>query len=302
MTVLVISLLTQVLHCALMLAAAPTLVGLLRWTEARLARRHGPHPLQPWRDLIRLLRKRPVLAENASPLFRAIPQASLAVTAVAVSLVPSFTLGMAFGRFSDLLLLAGLLLLPRMMLALAALDAGTANGGVTAARAMSFTVLAEPAILLVILVLGMLGGTTNLDLLVGLQRGGMLQPAAASALIAAALVAVALGTSPAMVALAEYSGIDLAMLTLAGSFRLLIWLDLIGAVFLPLGMAPADAGPGAWTIGLLAWVVRLAVLTGALALFRHVTGRTRHVRLLLASASALGLLATALVIASSAAV
>ncbi|HEY1932153.1 MAG TPA: NADH-quinone oxidoreductase subunit H [Acetobacteraceae bacterium] len=297
-----LALLAELLHCALMLAAAPTLLGLLRWTEARLARRRGPHPLQPWRDLARLLRKHATLAENASPMFLAVPIASLAATAVTVLLVPSFTLGMAFGRFSDLLVLGGLLALPRMLRSLAALDAGTGSGGATAARAMSLTVLAEPAMFLVILTLGMLSGTTNLDLLISVQHGGMLQPGGASALLAAALVAIGLGTSEPLDGLAEYGGVDLAALTLAEGFRLLVWLDLIGAVFLPLGMSPAYAGPVGWSVGVLAWAVRVAVLTGMLSVFRHVGGHIRRVPLLLAAASLLGLLATALAIASAAAI
>lgn len=299
---LLLALLAQVIHCALMLVAAPTLAGMLGATEARLAGRRGPHPLQPWRDLRRLLRKHQVVAENASPLFRAIPPMNLAATAVAVALVPSFTLGMAFARLADLLLLAGLLALPRMLLALAALDAGTAQGGAAAARSTALTVLAEPAVLLVVLTLGLLGGTTNLDLLAGLQSGGMLQPVAASALSAAALVAIALGSPDPSLMLTEYAGVDLAMLTLAEGFRVVFWFDLIGAVFLPLGMAPADAGAFAWITGLVAWAVRVAVLAVAFAMVRHMAGRTRHASRVLAAASALGLLATALAIASSAAV
>ena len=54
------------LHIALMLAAAPTLIGVIRWMQARLVGRAGPPILQPWQDLARLLRKQPVMAESAS--------------------------------------------------------------------------------------------------------------------------------------------------------------------------------------------------------------------------------------------
>ena len=133
-----------------------------------------------------------MLAENASPLFRAASIACFAATALAAALVPSFTLGMAFAPLSDLLVLGGLLAVARGVLALAALDAGTAPAGLAAARAASLACLAEPGIFLVILVLGLLGGTTNLDLLIGLQIQGMLQPVAAVALTAAALATLAL--------------------------------------------------------------------------------------------------------------
>jgi formate hydrogenlyase subunit 4 len=52
----------QILHLALVLAAAPLVVGTTRWLKARMMGRRGAPPLQPFRDLGKLLRKRPVLA------------------------------------------------------------------------------------------------------------------------------------------------------------------------------------------------------------------------------------------------
>ena len=57
-------------HMVLVLALAPLLTGWVRWIKARLLRRRGPAPLQPYRDLIKLLRKDVVLADSASWLFR----------------------------------------------------------------------------------------------------------------------------------------------------------------------------------------------------------------------------------------
>ena len=65
--------LTQVLHLALILAATPLVIGSTRWLKARMMGRRGAHPLQPWRDTVKLLRKRPLLAENASWMSRAAP-------------------------------------------------------------------------------------------------------------------------------------------------------------------------------------------------------------------------------------
>lgn len=297
-----LALVAQGLHCGLVLLAAPTMGGLLRWIEARLAGRSGPPPLQPWRDLIRLRRKQTTAAESASALPRAVPPAVLAAMALAVSLVPSFSTGMLFAGMADLLLLAGLITLPRALLALAALDAGTARGGLAAARAMSRTCFVDPAVFLAVLALGILGGTTNLDVLVGLQRAGMLQPASACALAAVSLGAVTVATADLSDLLTEFSGVDLAIVSLAEDLRLLFWLNLIGAVFLPLGMADAAAGPAGWIVGLLAWVLKLAVLSGLLALFRYAIGHRPYGSLLLGASCVLGLLATVLALASSAAV
>ncbi|MGA3399858.1 MAG: NADH-quinone oxidoreductase subunit H [Acetobacteraceae bacterium] len=292
---------TQALHIALMLAVAPLVVGLQRWTEARLAGRTGPHPWQPWRDLARLARKQPALAENASPLFRTAPLACAAAMAVAAALVPSFTLGMAFAPLADLLVLAGVLAFGRVALALAALDAGTAPGGLAASRTASLACLAEPAMFLVILALGLLGGTTNLDLLIGQQHQGMLQPPAAAALAAASLLALALAGADAPGLTAEVSGGDLALIEFAEALRMLVWFDLIGALFLPLGMAEPGAGPLGWVAGVLAWAARLLVLVIGLTALRCTAGRRRLDRTpqLLGVALALGLLAALLVLASA---
>jgi formate hydrogenlyase subunit 4 len=294
---------TQVLHVALMLAAAPVVIGLLRWTEARLVGRRGAEPWQPWRDLVRLTRKRPALAENASPLFRAAPLGCFGATMVAAALVPSFTLGMAFAPLADLLVIAGLLSLARVTLGLAALDAGTAPAGLAAARTASLACLAEPAMFLIILVLGLLGGTTNLDLLIGQQHQGLLRPPAAVALAGASLVALALAGPDSSGQATEFSGTDLALIELSEALRLLVWFNLIGALFLPPGLAEQGAGPLGWVVGLLAWGVKTAAMVLGLAALRCVTGgRTvDNARQLVGVAVVIGLLAALLVLASAAA-
>lgn len=293
---LLLPVLAQLLHIALMLALAPLVTGWLDWLAAVLAGQPGPMPWQPWRELLRLARKQVTLAESASPLSRAAPVACLAATALAAAIVPSFTLGMIFAPLADLLVLAGLLLSARLALALGALDGGTALPGVAAERTTALACLAEPALFLVILGLGVLGGTTNLDLLIGLQLQGMLQPVAAAALAAAGLAAVALAEPDPAPLTAEFSGADLAMLQMAEALRRLVWLDLIGGLFLPVGMAEPGAGVLAWIIGLLAWAAKLAVLTAGLAALRSTIGylRPRRVPQLLGIAAVLGFLAALL--------
>ena len=106
-------LIAQVLHIALMCVAAPSLISIQRWMLARLAGRVGPSLLQPWWDLIRLLRKQSVLAESASEVTGIAPAVCAATAAIAACLVPSFALGMTFAPFADLLVIAGLLALAR---------------------------------------------------------------------------------------------------------------------------------------------------------------------------------------------
>ena len=110
---LVVGFIAQILHIALMIAAAPTLIGVIRWMQARLVGRAGPPILQPWRTLPRLLRKQPIMAESASEVSAIAPLLSLAAVGTVAVMVPSFTLGMTFASFAELLVIAGLLAVAR---------------------------------------------------------------------------------------------------------------------------------------------------------------------------------------------
>ena len=67
----------QLLQLAVVLGVAPLVTGLVRKLKARAVGRVGASPLQPYRDLLRLLRKQPIVTDSASPLFTAAPAASL---------------------------------------------------------------------------------------------------------------------------------------------------------------------------------------------------------------------------------
>ena len=122
----------------------------MRKVKARLVRRQGPPLIQPYRDLIRLMRKEVVLAENASWLFRAIPYLIFAATFVAAALVPTFGIGLMFSWSADLIAIIALLGIARFFLALAGLDIGTSFGGIGSSREVMIASLAEPAMLMIV--------------------------------------------------------------------------------------------------------------------------------------------------------
>ena len=311
------AILAQLLHLALMLAAAPLVVGLIRWLKARMAGRRGASPLQPFRDLARLCAKRPLLAENASVVSEAAPYLALAATVVAAALVPGFAQGMALAPVADLVLVAGLLALARMALALNGMDAGTAFGGMGAAREMSFAVFAEPALLVSALSFAILAGSTNLDQIGAVLGDGGLGLRVSLGLAAVAMVAVALAENARLpvdnpathleltmvheAMLLEASGRHLALWDYQAALKLTLWLALIAAVFLPFGAAPAGSGPLAWLVGLLAWAVKMGALCLALAAFEGVIAKMRVFRVpeFLGAALLLALLAAALLFVST---
>ena len=309
--------LAQLLHVALVVALAPLLVGFVRLVKARLMGRRGPPITQPWRDIRKLLRKRPVVAAGATAITTTAPHLACAASLLAAALVPGFAHGMSLAPLADLLLLAGLLATARVALALAGMDAGTAFGGMGAARALSFAAFAEPVLLLCILVLAMIAGTTNLDVMLVSLRDGGVGLRVSLALAAVALVAVALVENGRMPAdnpathleltmvheamLLEASGRHLALWEMAAALQLLVWLALLSALFLPWGVAPADGGPVAWLWGLVTWLAKLGALAFALAVFESAVAKLRVFRVpeFLGAALLLAALAVALLFVST---
>ena len=312
----VVALLAQLLHIGLMLLAAPLVVGLIRKVKARLLGRIGPPILQPWRDLARLARKQPVLAENASWVFSGAPAVAFTATLAAAALVPSFALGMTGAPLADLLVIAGLLTLARCALGLAGMDVGTAFGGIGSSREMMFAVFAEPALLLVIFTLSLLAGSTNLDAIAGALHDGALGLRVSLGLGLIAMLAIAIaenGRIPvdnpathleltmvheAMVL--EYSGRHLALIELAASLKLLLWFTLIATVFGPFGLAPPGLAPLSWAVAMLFWVGKMALLGAALAVFETTRAKMRVFRVpeFLGVAMLLAMLAAVLLLVS----
>jgi formate hydrogenlyase subunit 4 len=94
----------------------------------------------------------------------------------------------------------------------------------------------------------------------------------------------------------EYSGRHLALIELAASLKLLLYLSLIACLFAPWGIARPGAGLAAMAIGVGAYLGKLAVGGFLLALFETSIAKMRVFRVpaFLGAALMLGLLATLL--------
>jgi formate hydrogenlyase subunit 4 len=300
---IVLSLLTQILHIGLMIAAAPTVAGVLDWLDAKLSGRFGPPILAPWRDLVRLSRKTPISVDSISVVSRLAPAVGLGATLSAAALVPSFTLGMALAPLADVLVIVSLLAVARCAEGLAALDSGAPLPGLAAQNASARAVLAEPALMLAVTTLALIDGSFNLDLIIGQQREGLLLPAAASAVALTGMLALAFAEASVAPDALDHmaSGTGLAVSRMTGWMRRLVWIDLIGGLFLPVGMAGADNGPLAWLIGLAVWSIKLAAFVLGLSAIQTLLGRVPRHSLpdLVGVAALLALLATIMVLASS---
>lgn len=300
------------------LLLAPLLTGFVRKLKARLLRRSGPSLVQPYRDLLRLLRKEVVLAENASWLFRSAPYLIFATTWVAAALVPTFALGLTFSWSADLIVIAGLLGSARFFLALAGLDIGTSFGGIGSSREMMIASLAEPALIIVVFTLALIAGSTQLSTVAGIMAspGVGLRVSLGLALFALLIIAIAEnGRVPvdnpathleltmvheAMVL--EYSGRHLALIEAAQFLKLLLYVSIIGCVFAPWGLATGGAEPAAIAVGLGSYLGKLSVAGFLLAFFESSVAKMRvfRVPVFLGAGLMLALLATLLMFVTQA--
>ena len=308
--------LTQGCQMLLMLLLAPLLTGWIRFVKARLLRRRGPSLLQPYRDLLKLLRKDVVLADSASWLFRVAPYLIFAALWVAAALVPAFASGLPFSWTADLIAIVALLGSARFFLALAGLDVGTGFGGIGTSREMMIASLAEPAMLMMVFTLSLLAGTTELSSVARFMLTAEvgLRVSLGLALLALVMVAIAENAripvdNPAThleltmvheAMVLEYSGRHLALIELGASLKLLLYLSVLGCIFAPWGMAAAGDGLTAYLVGVGAYLAKLAVGGLLLALFETSIAKMRVFRVdqFLGAALMLGLLGTLLLFVS----
>jgi formate hydrogenlyase subunit 4 len=300
----------------LVLLLAPLLTGFVRKIKARLLRRQGPPLLQPYRDLIRLMRKEVVLAENASWLFRVIPYIIFAGTWVAVSLVPTFRAGLLFSWSADLIAIIALLGSARFFQALAGLDVGTSFGGIGSSREVMIASLAEPAMLMIVFTLALVAGSTQLSTMATYMLSSEvgLRVSLGLALIALLMVAIAENAripidNPAThleltmvheAMVLEYSGRHLALIDLSSELKLLLYVSVIACLFVPWGMAMPPPSVAAIVIGVGSYLAKLVVGAVLLAVFETSIAKMRVFRVpaFLGAALMLGLLATLLLFVS----
>jgi formate hydrogenlyase subunit 4 len=294
----------------MVVAGAPLLVGLMRQVRSILEGRAGAGIGQPWRDLRKLLRRAPATPTGTGWAFRLAPLLLVGTSLVLAAVIPLLSTASPLDHAADLFAVVGLLALGTVTLALAALDTGTAFGGMGASREMTVLALVEPTILVAVFALSARVGSTNLAEIVTTTLHDPLRVVSpASLLAAAALVIVVVAETgrlpvdnPAThleltmiheAMILEYAGSDLALVELAASMRLTIMLGLLTSLFVPWGIA--GAGLAALPVALVAFVAKVAVLGVALGAVEVFIAKLRLFRMpeLLAGSFVLAVLAVA---------
>jgi formate hydrogenlyase subunit 4 len=290
----VIPWLTQVLEVLAALVVAPLFLGWVNMVRAWLQNRRAPNPLLPYRGLRKLFHKDAVIADTASPLFRAAPYIVFGAMVAAAAIIPSMGTRLPFTSAADAIALVGLFAVARVFLSLAAMDIGTAFGTMGARREMMVGFLAEPALLMVIFVASLISATTALPLIserLATQALG-LYPSLAFTAVAFTMVLLAENAripvdNPAThleltmiheALLLEYSARHLALMEWAAALKLFNYACIGFALFVPWGAAMGQAGPSDLLVSIPALTAKLAVAGAWLAVIETLSAKLRVFR------------------------
>ncbi|MCE1161803.1 MAG: NADH-quinone oxidoreductase subunit H [Thiomonas sp.] len=287
-------LLVQVLVVVVSVLLAPLFSGWVSQCRAWLSNRSAPPIWLPYARIAKLLRKDAVLAETATPLFRAVPYLLFGIMVAAAAIIPSLSTELPFAQAADVIALVGLFALARVLTALAGMDIGTAFGSMGARRDMMVGFLAEPALLMVVFTTSLISGSTLLPTIVDALQSRQLALHASLAFAAVAFVMVLLAENAripvdnptthleltmiheAMVL--EYSARHLALVEWAGSLKLFNYTCIGFALFLPWGMAGRADG-ALWLLpALLPLLLKLAVAGAGIALIETLSAKLRIFR------------------------
>lgn len=240
------------LQALVFLAAAPLFSGFSRVMRAKMHNRRGPSIFQNYRDIVKLMKRQEVISEQAGWLFRATPYITLACMLLIATILPVFTSRSPFEWVGDLILVVYLYELARFFFSLSGLETGSTFGGMGARRELFISVLIEPVMLLVLFVMALLAGSTNLSVISTKVATGQipLYTSVWLGMLAFAFASfVEMGKLPFDLSeaeqelqegpLTEFSGKSLALMKWGIYMKQVVLVALFLAVFLPFGSVTA---------------------------------------------------------------
>lgn len=282
------TIIVAILQAVLLVAAAPLASGVARKIRAKMHSRTGTSVFQDYYDLAKLWRRCEVREGGSGLVSRMAPPVFLGSFILIAAGLPLAMQACPIPLLGDIITVLYLMALPRFMFSLAAIDSAgsyTAIGGI---RELLVGVLVEPSLMLVLFVMAVAAGSTNLGIVA--QAVGTLTAYPFVAVVVAGVACamacyIEMGKLPFDLAeaeqeiqegpLAAYSGPSLAMLKLGVSVKQLVVASLFVAVFLPFGAAQApDAG--AVLLGFLLYAVKVAAVLLVAAVIENSVMRVRY--------------------------
>lgn len=238
----------NIVQALLLLAFAPLIAGIINKVKAFLQKRQGASVLQEYFDLAKWWKKPTILTPYTSIIFVVAPAVYFITSFLAASMVPGFLAGQI--SISDAFIFVYILALGRFFMCLSSMDAATAFGGMGGSREVYVSVLVEPAVMLAILINSLRYHSTTLSGMVIDYDGAYFTVSAALACVAFFLVILAensrlpVDNPDTHLELTmihegmtlEYSGPLLTFIHLGSMLKVMVFLTLFGALYLPLAV------------------------------------------------------------------
>ncbi|MGM3173609.1 respiratory chain complex I subunit 1 family protein [Dickeya lacustris] len=280
-------LLCALVQALVLMAAAPLLSGMSRVIRAKMHSRQGPGVWQDYRDIVKLLRRQEVAPEHSGGVFRLMPFILNGSMLLVAMTLPAITTQSPLGAAGDVITLLYLFAIFRFFFSLSGLDSGSTFAAIGASRELTLGILVEPILMLALLVVALIAGSTNIgNISQQLASGDWVAPTATGlALLACAFATfIEMGKIPFDVAeaeqelqegpLTEYAGAGLALVKWGISLKQVVVATLFLSVFVPFGKAETLSAAGLlW--GTLALAIKLVVVFTLAALIENSLARGR---------------------------
>ena len=227
---------------------APLVAGIINKTKALLQKRKGASIFQEYFDICKWWKKATVLTPYTSVIFVLAPVVYFMTSLFAATMVPGFLTG----QFSvgDAFVFVYILALGRFFMTLSSMDAATSFGGMGGSREVYISVLVEPAIMLAILINSIRYHSTTLSSMVIDYDGAYFTISAVLACIAFFLVMLAensrlpVDNPDTHLELTmihegmtlEYSGKLLSLIHLGSFLKIIVFLTMFGALYVPINI------------------------------------------------------------------
>lgn len=290
-----------IISILIILLLAPMFAGLVNKLKAIFTGRIGAPIFQPYYDLKRLIRKETINANSSSFISAISPVINFVAVVIAAGMLP---IGLARPLISfegDIILFAYVLGLARFFQIIAAMDIGSSFEGMGAAREAAFAVFAEPIFFFTLGSIAFMSGLTSIyDIYHSIRLDNItyiifIIVCSTSAFILAVTECSRMPvddpnthlelTMIHEVMILDNSGIDLFLYQYSSYIKLFIYAILETSFFYPFGVK-------SYTVGIIIFVVVIAVLSITLAVVETITSRfkMKNIPQYLLFATAIGIL------------
>lgn len=280
---------------------APMFAGLVNKLKAIFTGRIGAPILQPYYDLKRLVRKETINAHSSSFISAFSPVINLVAVVIAAGMLPIGLARPVISFEGDIILFAYVLGLARFFQILAAMDIGSSFEGMGAAREAAFAIFAEPIFFFTLGSIAFMSGLTSIyDIYHSIRLDNVtyiifIIVCSTSAFILAVTECSRMPvddpnthlelTMIHEVMILDNSGVDLFLYQYSSYIKLFIYAILETSYFYPFGVK-------SYTVGIIIFVVVIAILSVTLAVVETVTSRfkMKNIPQYLLFATAIGIL------------